>query len=250
MQQPPYSSQQVNFNYSSQSNEPPGKHLWQLNHISVHVFNQSKESYWRIAFLIIKKNRLKFNKNLQFKTKKKYNRFFKLANAPNSPGSATTTTATIPTANANSSSQRAHINGGRFDFEDGGTYCGGWDEGKRITTTAKKKPASSYGRHQTEHCSYAHNHQCTYLYKFPLGLISFFVSLSLSPRSLSTICRQSTWTWRVHGTKASRRLFRCMELWLWSVWRLHLAKVDLWIHFTFHVFIYLFFSTSFYVTDY
>ncbi|XP_031624401.1 junctophilin-1 isoform X3 [Contarinia nasturtii] len=79
MQQPPYSTQQVNFNYSSQSNEPP-------------------------------------------------------ANAPNSPGSATTTTATTPTANAaanaNSSSTRAQINGGRFDFEDGGTYCGGWDEGK------------------------------------------------------------------------------------------------------------------------
>jgi hypothetical protein len=22
------------------------------------------------------------------------------------------------------------INGGRFDFDDGGTYCGGWEEGK------------------------------------------------------------------------------------------------------------------------
>lgn len=56
------------------------------------------------------------------------------ANAPNSPGSASTTTAATPTANAaasntNSSSTRAQINGGRFDFEDGGTYCGGWDEG-------------------------------------------------------------------------------------------------------------------------
>ncbi|XP_017151616.1 junctophilin-1 isoform X1 [Drosophila miranda] len=26
--------------------------------------------------------------------------------------------------------RRAAISGGRFDFEDGGTYCGGWDEGK------------------------------------------------------------------------------------------------------------------------
>ncbi|EDX04369.1 GD22352 [Drosophila simulans] len=26
--------------------------------------------------------------------------------------------------------RRGPINGGRFDFEDGGTYCGGWDEGK------------------------------------------------------------------------------------------------------------------------
>ncbi|XP_055711160.1 junctophilin-1 isoform X2 [Phlebotomus papatasi] len=34
--------------------------------------------------------------------------------APNSPGSA----------------GRQQISGGRFDFEDGGTYCGGWEEGK------------------------------------------------------------------------------------------------------------------------
>uniref|UniRef100_A0A1A9W003 Junctophilin n=1 Tax=Glossina brevipalpis TaxID=37001 RepID=A0A1A9W003_9MUSC len=26
--------------------------------------------------------------------------------------------------------KRSHVSGGRFDFEDGGTYCGGWDEGK------------------------------------------------------------------------------------------------------------------------
>jgi junctophilin len=24
----------------------------------------------------------------------------------------------------------AVVNGGRFDFDDGGTYCGGWEEGK------------------------------------------------------------------------------------------------------------------------
>lgn len=38
--------------------------------------------------------------------------------APNSPGS---TGATVG---------RPQISGGRFDFEDGGTYCGGWEEGK------------------------------------------------------------------------------------------------------------------------
>lgn len=38
--------------------------------------------------------------------------------APNSPGSA------------GASAGRAQISGGRFDFEDGGTYCGGWEEGK------------------------------------------------------------------------------------------------------------------------
>lgn len=25
---------------------------------------------------------------------------------------------------------RTHVNGGRFDFDDGGTYCGGWEDGK------------------------------------------------------------------------------------------------------------------------
>ncbi|XP_045472070.1 junctophilin-1 [Harmonia axyridis] len=27
-------------------------------------------------------------------------------------------------------STKSHVNGGRFDFDDGGTYCGGWEEGK------------------------------------------------------------------------------------------------------------------------
>lgn len=71
-----------------------------------------------------------------------------LAIAPNSPGSATTTTATTPTAaaNANSSTGRAQINGGRFDFEDGGTYCGGWDEGmnKQSVDIKQEQIAHSY----------------------------------------------------------------------------------------------------------
>lgn len=27
-------------------------------------------------------------------------------------------------------SKRHQISGGRFDFEDGGTFCGGWEDGK------------------------------------------------------------------------------------------------------------------------
>uniref|UniRef100_A0A8D8RNB0 Junctophilin-3 n=1 Tax=Cacopsylla melanoneura TaxID=428564 RepID=A0A8D8RNB0_9HEMI len=27
-------------------------------------------------------------------------------------------------------STKTHVNGGRFDFDDGGTYCGGWEDGK------------------------------------------------------------------------------------------------------------------------
>lgn len=42
-----------------------------------------------------------------------------MAAAPLSPGSAGTALG-----------GRQQISGGRFDFEDGGTYCGGWEEGK------------------------------------------------------------------------------------------------------------------------
>jgi len=34
------------------------------------------------------------------------------------------------TAASGTTVQAAGINGGRFDFDDGGTYCGGWEEGK------------------------------------------------------------------------------------------------------------------------
>jgi junctophilin len=40
----------------------------------------------------------------------------------NSPAS----TAATGTATTN----KVLINGGRFDFDDGGTYCGGWEDGK------------------------------------------------------------------------------------------------------------------------
>lgn len=29
-----------------------------------------------------------------------------------------------------STNRRSQKSGGRFDFEDGGTYCGGWEDGK------------------------------------------------------------------------------------------------------------------------
>lgn len=34
------------------------------------------------------------------------------------------------TGTATVASNRTQINGGRFDFDDGGTYCGGWEDGK------------------------------------------------------------------------------------------------------------------------
>lgn len=42
--------------------------------------------------------------------------------ASNSPAS----TAATGTATTN----KILVNGGRFDFDDGGTYCGGWEDGK------------------------------------------------------------------------------------------------------------------------
>lgn len=37
---------------------------------------------------------------------------------------------TAATGTAVSSNKNAQLNGGRFDFDDGGTYCGGWEDGK------------------------------------------------------------------------------------------------------------------------
>ncbi|KMQ85271.1 junctophilin-1-like isoformx1 protein [Lasius niger] len=34
------------------------------------------------------------------------------------------------TGTATVASNRTQVNGGRFDFDDGGTYCGGWEDGK------------------------------------------------------------------------------------------------------------------------
>lgn len=47
---------------------------------------------------------------------------------PNSPGSPLG--AVAGSSGAATGGGRTHISGGRFDFEDGGTYCGGWEEGK------------------------------------------------------------------------------------------------------------------------
>ncbi|CAG9863339.1 unnamed protein product [Phyllotreta striolata] len=46
------------------------------------------------------------------------------AAAPSADNGATSTGAT------GTATTRSHVNGGRFDFDDGGTYCGGWEEGK------------------------------------------------------------------------------------------------------------------------
>lgn len=84
-----------------------------------------------------------------------------------------------------------------------------WNILRRLGRRYEKKRISAYNKRVNE--SYE-----TYI-KFPFG---FF------PK------RKSTWAWSVYGTKTSGRIFRCMELWLWSVWCLHLAKVILiWWHY-------------------
>lgn len=37
---------------------------------------------------------------------------------------------TAATGTAITTNKTTHLNGGRFDFDDGGTYCGGWEDGK------------------------------------------------------------------------------------------------------------------------
>ena len=45
--------------------------------------------------------------------------------------SSTTTQAQIaPNAATGTTTSKKDVNGGRFDFDDGGTYCGGWEDGK------------------------------------------------------------------------------------------------------------------------
>ena len=41
-----------------------------------------------------------------------------------SPPAAGVTSANVPAYGSKP------VNGGRFDFDDGGTYCGGWEDGK------------------------------------------------------------------------------------------------------------------------
>lgn len=58
-----------------------------------------------------------------------------LGGAPGGAGLGATSAATATIAAPHSPGQagagtRQQISGGRFDFEDGGTYCGGWEEGK------------------------------------------------------------------------------------------------------------------------
>lgn len=42
--------------------------------------------------------------------------------SPAQPGATGTTSSSGP--------NRGQVNGGRFDFDDGGTFCGGWEDGK------------------------------------------------------------------------------------------------------------------------
>lgn len=47
------------------------------------------------------------------------------------PGPAQEATASpAATGATGTATSKSHVNGGRFDFDDGGTYCGGWEDGK------------------------------------------------------------------------------------------------------------------------
>merc|ERR1719211_523230 len=44
--------------------------------------------------------------------------------------SSTTQAQITPNAASGTTTSKKDVNGGRFDFDDGGTYCGGWEDGK------------------------------------------------------------------------------------------------------------------------
>ncbi|KAF4523665.1 hypothetical protein B566_EDAN006035 [Ephemera danica] len=48
----------------------------------------------------------------------------------NPPNAAPATPAMTTGTQQQSAPGNKGINGGRFDFDDGGTYCGGWEDGK------------------------------------------------------------------------------------------------------------------------
>ena len=43
---------------------------------------------------------------------------------------ASATSQPTPGAAAGTTIAKKDVSGGRFDFDDGGTYCGGWEDGK------------------------------------------------------------------------------------------------------------------------
>lgn len=52
------------------------------------------------------------------------------ANQVNSGGGEIGGSLAATGATGTATTNKAQVNGGRFDFDDGGTYCGGWEEGK------------------------------------------------------------------------------------------------------------------------
>ncbi|KAF2899921.1 hypothetical protein ILUMI_06260 [Ignelater luminosus] len=47
-----------------------------------------------------------------------------------SSGGEGVVTSPAATGATGTATTKSHVNGGRFDFDDGGTYCGGWEDGK------------------------------------------------------------------------------------------------------------------------
>nr|XP_022914220.1 junctophilin-1 isoform X1 [Onthophagus taurus] len=49
---------------------------------------------------------------------------------PGGPENGGVATSPASTGATGTATAKSHVNGGRFDFDDGGTFCGGWEEGK------------------------------------------------------------------------------------------------------------------------
>lgn len=75
-------------------------------------------------------------------------------------------------ATGTATTTRAHVNGGRFDFDDGGTYCGGWEDGKAhghgVCTGPKGQGAYSGSWH--------YGFEVSGVYTWPRYRLTFYLS--------------------------------------------------------------------------
>lgn len=102
------------------------------------------------------------------------------ASSPNPSPASTGATGTATTT-------KTMVNGGRFDFDDGGTYCGGWEDGKAhghgVCTGPKGQGAYSGSWH--------YGFEVSGVYTWPRYGLAFLSCLSLpdptlTPQSLGT----------------------------------------------------------------
>lgn len=121
--------------------------------------------------------------------------------------------ATSPTGTAGiSASSKTQVHGGRFDFDDGGTYCGGWEDGKAhghgVCTGPKGQGAYSGSWH--------YGFEVSGIYTWPRYLFILYIRCNSKRKTIRDITLRSNknkfvlwqpWLYRVRpGTELTIRL--------------------------------------------